>query len=107
MFARSVAVHLKPNTAAEFNLVFQNEVLPLLQRQKGFRDALTLVSPNGSEAVGISLWDQKQDAENYQRTAFTEVQKHMAKTIEGTPRVENYEVGYSTLHRTASHGASR
>ncbi len=105
MFARSVTVRLKPNARGEFNSTFQNEILPILQQQKGFRDALTLVSANGSQAIGISLWEQKQDSENYSRTAFSEVQKHMTKVIEGTPQVENYEVGYSTLHRTASRGA--
>jgi len=105
MFARSVTLRLKTNATAEFTKTFENEVLPVLQRQKGFRDELLLVSANGSQAIGISLWDQKQDAENYQRTGFSEVQKHLTRVSEGAPQIESYEVGHSTLHRMASRGA--
>ncbi len=61
MFARSVTVHLKPNSVVKFNKTFEKDILPLLQKQKGFQDAISLVASDGSEAVGISLWDQKLD----------------------------------------------
>ena len=105
MFARSVTVRLKPNSVAEFNRTMEKDILPLLQRQKGFQDEITLVASNGSEAIGISLWDQKQDAEAYNRTTYIEVQERLAKVIEGTPQVQTYEVGTSTVHKTAAHAA--
>ena len=37
MFARSVTIRLKPNSVIEFNRTFEKEVLPLLQKQRGFR----------------------------------------------------------------------
>ena len=67
MFARSVTVRLKPNSVTEFNRTLEKEILPLLQKQKGFRDEISLVATNGSEVLGISLWDQKEDAEAYNR----------------------------------------
>jgi heme-degrading monooxygenase HmoA len=103
MFARSVTMRLKPNTVSEFNKTLEKEVLPLLQKQKGFRDELTLVSSNGSEVLGISLWDQKQDAEAYNRAAYPDVQRMLSKVIEGTPQVQTYEVSMSTTHKTAAH----
>ncbi len=105
MFARSVTMRLKPNTVSEFNKTLEKEVLPLLQKQKGFRDELTLVSSNGSEVLGISLWDQKQDAEAYNRAAYPDVQRILSKVIEGTPQVQTYEVSLSTIHKTASQHA--
>ena len=51
MFARNVNIRIKPNGITDFNRTMEKEVLPLLQKQKGFRDELTLVSENGSEAV--------------------------------------------------------
>jgi len=48
------------------------------------------------------LWDNKEDAEAYNRTAFTEVQKLLAKVSEGTPQVQTYEVGASTFHKVAA-----
>jgi heme-degrading monooxygenase HmoA len=103
MFARSVTVRLKPNSVTEFNRTFDKEVLPLLQRQKGFQEGISLVASNGTEAVGISLWDQKQDAEAYQRTTYPEVQKLLSKVTEGASTVQTYEVGTSTFHKTAAH----
>jgi len=103
MFARSVTMRLKPNTVSEFNKTLEKEVLPLLQKQKGFRDELTLVSSNGSEVLGISLWEQKQDAEAYNRATYPDVQRILSKVIEGTPQVQTYEVSMSTIHKTAAH----
>ena len=105
MFARSVTMRLKPNTVSEFNKTLEKEIMPLLQKQKGFRDELTLVSSNGSEVLGISLWDQKQDAEAYNRAAYPDVQRILSKVIEGTPQVQTYEVSLSTIHKTASQHA--
>ena len=102
MFARHVTMRLKPNTLTEFTRTLENEVIPLLQKQRGFRDEIVLVVPGGTEAVGISLWDQKENADAYSRETYPEVQKLLAKVIEGTPRVQTYEVSNSTFHRIAA-----
>jgi len=44
MFARSVTIRLKPNSVTEFNRTFEKEVLPLLQKQRGFQDEISLVA---------------------------------------------------------------
>ncbi len=103
MFARSVTVHLKPNSVAAFNGTFEKDILPMLQKQKGFQDAISLVASDGSEAVGISLWDQKLDADAYYRTTYSDVQKLLAKVSEGTPQVQTYDVSTSTIHKAAAH----
>ena len=103
MFARSVTIRLRPNSVAEFNRTMEKDILPLLQKQRGFRDEISLVASNGSEAVGISLWDQRENAEAYSRTTYPEVQKLLAKVSEGTPQVQTYEVGTSTIHKAAAH----
>ena len=105
MFARSVTIRLKSNVVAEFNRTMEKDILPLLQKQKGFRDEISLVASNGTEALGISLWDHKEDAEAYNRATYPEVQKLLAKVSEGTPQVQTYEVGASTIHKVAARGA--
>jgi hypothetical protein len=102
MFARSVTIRLKSNSVGEFNRTFEKEVLPLLQKQKGFQDEISLISSSGTEAVGISLWERQEDAELYNRTTFSEVQKLLAKVSEGAPHVQTYEVGTSTIHKVAT-----
>ena len=104
MFARSVTIHLKSNSVAEFNRTLEKEVLPLLQKQRGFQDELSLVGSNGTEVIAISLWDNKEDAESYNRATYPEVQKLLAKVSEGTPQVQTYEVGASTFHKVAARG---
>jgi hypothetical protein len=79
MFARSVSMRLNPNLVTEFNRALENEILPLLQKQTGFQDELVLVSSNGTEAVGISLWDQKDNAEAYHRTTYPEVHRRLRR----------------------------
>jgi hypothetical protein len=55
-------MHLKPNTRAEFTQTIENEIVPLLKKQYGFRDEIVFVAPgSGTEAVAISLWDKKED----------------------------------------------
>src|SRR5690349_15799053 len=102
MFTRSVSMHLKPNSVGEFTQTIEKEILPLLRKEKGFQDEITLVGPGGLEAIGISFWDQKENAEAYSRTTYPEVQKALAKVVEGTPLVQTYEVSNSTFHKIAA-----
>ena len=106
MFARSVAMQLKPNMAADFKRALENEVIPLLRKRHGFKDELVLIAPNGTNAVGISLWDNKENADTYQRETYPEVQKLLSKVLEGTPKVQTYEVSTSTFHKVAAGGKS-
>jgi hypothetical protein len=99
MFARNVHLRLKPNSVAELTRSIETEVLPLLRKQKGFQDEITFVVPGGTEAVGVSLWDQKENAEAYNKRTYPAVLKALAKVIEGTPRVQTYEVSNSTFHK--------
>jgi heme-degrading monooxygenase HmoA len=99
MFARNLHLRLKPNCVSEFTRTIDKEVIPLLRKQKGFQDEITFVTPNGTEVVGISLWDEREDAEAYDRRAHPAVLKALAKVAEGTPEVRTYEVANSTFHK--------
>ena len=102
MFARSISIHLKPNSVAQFIQLVEKEALPLLRKQKGFQDEITFVAPGDKEAVGISLWDQKENAEAYSRDAYPSVLKALASVVEGTPQIRTYEVCNSTFHKIAT-----
>jgi hypothetical protein len=106
MFARTVSLHLKPNSVREFMDTIDKEIIPLLRKQKGFQDEITFVVPGGTEAVGVSLWDQKENAEAYNRGTYSEVQKALAKVVEGTPQVQTYEVANSTFHKIAARASA-
>ena len=102
MFARRVYMHLKPNSVAEFTQRLEKDVLPLLRKQKGFQDEISFVATGGAKAFGISLWDKSESADTYSREAYPEVAKILAKFVEGTPRVDTYEVSNSTFHKIAA-----
>lgn len=105
MYTRNVSLRLKANSAPEFTRTLENEVIPMLRKQKGFRDEITLVAPVRNEIVAISFWDRKEDAESYNREKYPEVLKILSKVIEGTPRVESFEVTISTSHHIAAKAA--
>ena len=104
MFARTVRMQLKPNSATEFTrlLELEKEVIPLLRKQQGFKDEITFVPSGGTEAVAISLWEQKENADAYSRGAYPDVLKAMAKVVEGTPQVQTSQVSNSTWHKIAA-----
>jgi len=103
MFARTVNLRLKPKSVAELTQTVDKEIIPLLRKQKGFQDEITFVVPGGTEAVAISLWDQKENAEAYSRAAYPQVLRALAKVVEGTPQVQTSEVSNSTFHKIVAH----
>ena len=106
MFARRVSMQLKPNTVAEFTERIEKDILPLLRKQTGFKDEITFVGPGETKAFGISLWETKENAETYNRGTYPEVTKILSRVVEGTPKVETYEVANSTFHKIAAAAAA-
>lgn len=102
MFTRHVIMELKPNTAAEFTDIVESKIIPLLRKQKGFRDEITFVAPDRSEAIAISIWDTKEAAEAYDVSGYPEVLKTLTNLVQGTPRVGTAELATSTLHKLAA-----
>ena len=77
-------------------------LVPILGKQRGFRDEITFIAPGGTEAVGISLWDSREQAEAYNSSGYSEVLKELNKLVEGTPQVKTYDVANSTAHNIAA-----
>lgn len=102
MFARRVSMQLKPNSVAELTQRLEKDIIPVLRKQKGFQDEITFVIPGGHYAFGISLWDSKENADAYNTAAYPEVSKMLATLVEGTPKLETFEVANSTFHKIAA-----
>ena len=107
MFARRVTMKLKPNSVPEFTRKLEQDVIPLLQKQTGFKDELTFVATDDKEAVAISLWDRRENAEAYGNGQYSEVMKLLGTVVEGTPYVQTGEVSNSTFHKIAATAAVR
>jgi hypothetical protein len=101
MFARTVSIHLKSNMLSDYNRTFEKDILPLLRRQKGFRDEITLSNPSSLDAIAISLWETRADADAYNTSTYPEVLKTLARMIDGTPKIQTFEAVTSTFHKVA------
>jgi hypothetical protein len=99
MFARNVSLHLRPNSVGEFSRAIEKEIIPLLRKQRGFQDEIMFIASGGLEAIGISLWEEKEDAEAYDHKIYPEVMKALANFVEGTPQIQTYAVSNSTFHK--------
>jgi hypothetical protein len=106
MFARKVSVRLRADAAGAFIQKMEDEIIPLLRKQKGFLDELTLISQSGKEIYTYSFWETSEDAERYDRTAFRDVTDLLTGLIEGALRIHTYIVANSTFHKLASAVAS-
>jgi len=102
MYARIVNMKLKKDGQTEFTKTFENEVVPMLRKQNGFRDEVSLLAPERSEVTGISFWNMRENADEYNRTMYPQVLKTLSKVIEGTPEVKSFEVSNSTFHKIAA-----
>ena len=101
MYARNVSFRLKSNMQSDYTRTFENQILPLLRKQKGFKDEITLSNPGSQDAIAISLWENKKNADDYNTNTYPEVMKTLAKVIDGTPRVHTFETVISTFHNVA------
>jgi hypothetical protein len=106
MFARKVSVRLKADAAGLFIQKMEDEIIPLLRKQKGFLDEITLISQSGKEIYAYSFWENSDDAETYDRTTFREVTSLLTGLIEGAVRIHTYMVANSTFQKIASAAAS-
>ena len=88
-FARNVQFQIKKGKEQEFAGLFENEVLPMLRKQEGFEQEMTLVNPKGAHA--ISLWTDRKTAETYQKATYPGILAKLSSVLDGTPTVEIYE----------------
>ena len=99
MFARHVSIRLKSNMLSDYTRTFENDTLPLLRQQKGFKDEITLSNPGSLDVIAISLWDSKANAETYNTNTYPQVLRTFEKLIDGAPKVQTFEAATSTFHK--------
>ena len=105
MFARRVSMHLKPNSVAQFIATEEKECIPVLRQHKGFQDLMAFVSPSGTDAFVITLWDGPESAAAYGRESYPRLLKLLGNVVEGTPVLDTYNVSISTSHKVAAAAA--
>ena len=102
MFARNVALRLRPNSLSQFTQIFEKEVLPALRKQAGFRDEIVFATRGSVDVIAISLWDTKEHAEAYDTAAYPQVVKSLNPVLDGSPKVRAADMIISTIHKEAA-----
>ena len=93
MFTRVVELNGKPGKSNDLETTFNEKILPILQKQRGFQDEIVLLSDaDPDRALGISFWDTKEDAERYQREQFPTIHDSIRHLLEGEPIVRTFNV---------------
>ncbi len=98
MYVRQVTAHFKPDKFDQFNRKLEDEIIPTLREQPGFRDELSFFDKDNDEAVAMSFWDTKKDAEKYERDVYPQISRKMEDTIDGVPEVRSFEVNNATWY---------
>ncbi len=100
MIARHIEVNLKPEKLVEFKNLYEKEILPLMKRQTGFLDSITLVPENmNDKSVTITLWRTKQDCENYHNKDYPKVLDLVRPFLRDTPKIDLFNVEYTTFRK--------
>ena len=101
MFARKVAVRLKPGALDEFTHFMEREILPWLRMQEGFLDLITLAVPDRSEVAIITFWGYEMNAQVYSACGYPQCLEMLGHLFDGIPYVKTFEVVGSTLQTLA------
>jgi len=85
----------------QFKQKIENEIVPLLRKQKGFLDEITFLIPKRKKKFMPSVCGRLRNMQRHTTVErIPEVTKILASVVEGTPRVQTYEVLNSTIQRT-------
>ena len=102
MFTRVVSLHTKPGKARELTNTVNEKVLPLLRKQPGFVDEITLVSNTEPERIlALSFWKSREDAERYNNEQFPRINEIVRPFLDTETDVETFDVDTSTVHKIA------
>jgi len=97
MFARAAVIKVQPGCEVELTRAFEQEVIPQFRKEKDFRGLLAFTVPDGTEALSLSLWDQKERLGGFW-TGSVGALAALARVAWGKSPVQVCEVGNSPLH---------
>jgi len=100
MFTRVVHIHTKTGKARELSTTLNEKVLPILKKQSGFVDEITLVSSTDpDQMLALSFWESEQNAQRYQQEQFPKINEIVKPFLQTDPRIETFHVDTSTTHK--------
>ena len=100
MFTRVVELRTKTGKTKELSTTMHEKVVPLLRKQPGFIDEITLISTVDSEHIlALSFWQSEADATRYNAEHYPTITDMLGSLLETTPTVQTFNVDLSTTHK--------
>ena len=80
MYVRIVSAKIRSGKMEEFKRLYKSEVLPVLRTTKGCRYAfITEGVKERNEAISVTIWDSKEDADVYERSGLFDALKNRVR----------------------------
>ena len=99
MFTRVVELRTKTGKTKELSTTMNEKVVPILRKQPGFIDEITLISTLDPERIlALSFWQDEADATRYNTEQYPTITDMLGSLLETTPTVQTFNVDLSTTH---------
>ena len=93
MLARVVNVQLQPGKVDEGVRIVREEIMPVLEQQKGFKNQYFYTQQDTSKAVSINIWETEEDLAAFETAPiYRELMGKLAGVLAGPPAGERYTV---------------
>ncbi len=106
MFARMLTMTVKPGQGSALAAAVDQTVVPALRKFKGFRDQLTMLSPDGRKMVAMSFWDSAPEAGIYEHDAWPRVLEVYKGFADGPTELSTYDLIYSTAYHVGARASA-
>jgi heme-degrading monooxygenase HmoA len=100
MFARVLWGKVKTGMWDDYERYYNEKVVPPTQKMKGFRERRLLRSlDNPDESVSISVWETREDLENYTKSIERQtIVREAEKLFAGEYSVRDFDIRISAVH---------
>jgi heme-degrading monooxygenase HmoA len=93
MYARAVNVEFQSGKVEEANRIVKESIVPVLQKQKGFKGQLLLAQRDTGKAISINMWETEADLAQFETSPlYRELMGKLAGVLARPPSGERYEV---------------
>jgi heme-degrading monooxygenase HmoA len=72
MYVRLTSAKIAPDKLGELQEIYKNEIIPALHCVSGCRYAFLVDTPAESEVISVTIWDSKDQADDYERSGIFE-----------------------------------
>jgi heme-degrading monooxygenase HmoA len=93
MYARAVNVEFQSGKVEEANRIVKESIVPVLQKQKGFKGQLLLTQRDTGKAISINMWETEADLAHFETSPlYRELMGKLGGVLARPPSGERYEI---------------